>query len=75
MICLPKSHDQYQYFDLQTKEYVGRSETIVRNPKETGRFIYENQNGIGEFPLHVLLEINVQAICIWPAILLCPTSM
>lgn len=56
VIRLPKSHDQYQYFDLQTKTYVGRSETIDRNPQEMGRFVYENSKGVGVFPLHVLLE-------------------
>ena len=56
VIRLPKVHDQYQYYDLQTREYTGRSENITRSSQEIGRFIYENSRGTGEFPLHVLLE-------------------
>ena len=52
----PKRHAKYEYYDLDTKQSLGRWETISRNSADVGRFIYEDDLRRVSFPYHVTLE-------------------
>lgn len=52
----PKRHAKYEYYDLDTKQSLGRWETISRNSADVGRFIYEDDLRSVSFPYHVTLE-------------------
>ena len=54
--CFPKRHAKYEYYDLDTKQSLGRWETISRNSADVGRFIYEDDSRSVSFPYHVTLE-------------------
>ncbi|HIZ85457.1 MAG TPA: hypothetical protein IAC04_03095 [Candidatus Coprenecus stercoravium] len=56
IFVLPKQNKSYQYYNLETKQYTGRSAAVPRNTAYVGRFIYEDAAGDVSFPMHILLE-------------------
>ena len=56
VFCLPKTHSEYEYYDMISQTMTGRKAAIDRNEDFIGRFIYEDASGNAEFPLHVMLE-------------------
>ena len=54
--CLPKDYTEYEYYDMATEEFTGRRDAVERTAGYSGRFIYEDADGMASFPLHVLLE-------------------